>query len=285
MKIYTLFSSWSANVGDDIQTFAVEQMLGGVDGYVDRENIAASTELGILVANGWWKHREGDFPPAGSLNPAYVGIHFACPESFCIRNADHLRMYGPIGCRDHWTLSRLQRLGIPAYFSNCLTLGLERWIPANPDGPIVAVDLLPGCKLPPETLKMSHTGPMNSHPQHMRDQTMAALCAYQQARLVVTSRLHVALPCLAFGTPVVLLVSDPDDPRLGPVKELVPVLHNPDSLVFSGTVLTVEQRQELQKNAIAHLGQSIEAAMARSAGKSTPKPLQLDTHHPSRGKC
>jgi len=36
---------------------------------------------------------------------------------------------------------------------------------------------------------------------------------YMQAKLVITSRLHGALPCLAFGTPVIFVRKDLNDPR------------------------------------------------------------------------
>jgi hypothetical protein len=44
----------------------------------------------------------------------------------------------------------------------------------------------------------------------------AKLNRYATARLVITSRLHAALPCIAFGTPVVLL-TDRNDIRLAGV--------------------------------------------------------------------
>jgi len=40
-----------------------------------------------------------------------------------------------------------------------------------------------------------------------------ALARYATARLVITSRLHVALPCLAFNTPVAFIAAKPNDPR------------------------------------------------------------------------
>lgn len=41
----------------------------------------------------------------------------------------------------------------------------------------------------------------------------ALLARYAQAKLVITSRLHCALPCLAFGTPVIFVNKDLKDPR------------------------------------------------------------------------
>lgn len=47
---------------------------------------------------------------------------------------------------------------------------------------------------------------------------------YAKAELVITSRLHVTLPCLAFGTPVVLVHEDPDDPRFSGLNEYMNIV-------------------------------------------------------------
>lgn len=52
---------------------------------------------------------------------------------------------------------------------------------------------------------------------------------YAQARLVITSRLHVTLPCIAFDTPVILVHENPDDPRFGGLKEYIN-LYSPNEL-------------------------------------------------------
>lgn len=44
------------------------------------------------------------------------------------------------------------------------------------------------------------------------------LSQYEKAKLVITSRLHCALPCIAMGTPVIFLHKDPQDPRLGAIN-------------------------------------------------------------------
>jgi hypothetical protein len=52
---------------------------------------------------------------------------------------------------------------------------------------------------------------------------------YSAAKLVITSRLHCALPCLALGTPVVLLRRGVEsDPRFDGLRELVR-FHSDDS--------------------------------------------------------
>jgi hypothetical protein len=48
------------------------------------------------------------------------------------------------------------------------------------------------------------------------------LRTYSGAKLVITTRLHCAMPCLAMGTPVILLRRDIDeDPRFGGLRDFV----------------------------------------------------------------
>ena len=54
-----------------------------------------------------------------------------------------------------------------------------------------------------------------------RETAESLLTRYRTSRLVVTSRLHCALPCLAFGTPVVFLHSAPLDPRFRGLERLI----------------------------------------------------------------
>lgn len=70
----------------------------------------------------------------------------------------------------------------------------------------------------------------NANPQEMKLKSIeermqyieSLLKAYQGASLVVTSRLHVALPCLALGTPVILLHPEIfEKDRLGTYLEYV----------------------------------------------------------------
>lgn len=44
---------------------------------------------------------------------------------------------------------------------------------------------------------------------------------YAQAELVITNRLHVTLPCIAFDTPVILVHDNPNDPRFGGLKQYI----------------------------------------------------------------
>jgi hypothetical protein len=50
-------------------------------------------------------------------------------------------------------------------------------------------------------------------PSRRYDQAQSLLNKYARAKLVITSRFHCAMPCLAFGTPVIFVPNIPRDPR------------------------------------------------------------------------
>ena len=81
---------------------------------------------------------------------------------------------------------------------------------------------------------IEHSRPMESDSPALRHAVAAeVLGLYANAELVVTSRIHCALPCLAFGTPVIFvdgaLDHHSEQARLKGIIELMPVLKvNPD---------------------------------------------------------
>lgn len=66
------------------------------------------------------------------------------------------------------------------------------------------------------------------------------LAKYASAKLVVTSRIHVALPCLAFGTPVVFIHPERDTSRF---SGLIDLFHT----------FTIKQIEETPKEELQHL--------------------------------
>lgn len=52
---------------------------------------------------------------------------------------------------------------------------------------------------------------------------------YSKARLVVTSRLHCALPCVALGTPVIFVPKDKNDIRFKGYNEFLNI-YSPEDL-------------------------------------------------------
>jgi hypothetical protein len=140
--------------------------------------------------------------------------------------ADYLRRHGPIGARDPATLAALRARGIDAYHSGCLTLTLERDPCAPRDAGVVACDLDPDAVTVLEqrtgrpVAVTTHIAPEPRAPAARLAAAERLLDLYARAELVVTTRLHCALPCLAFGTPVLFVTPWPQHDRLEPARRL-----------------------------------------------------------------
>lgn len=238
---FGLLVSHNFNLGDDIQSLAARNHLPRVDALIDRENLPAARSAGPLkiIMNGWFMYRTDRWPPPPNLLPLFLSLHIDRKERLSVmdiihrklsawhrehpaslRHRDYLAGVQPIGCRDLATLDAVRELGLSAYFSGCLTLTLPRTKtrPAA-GGPVTFVDPFgrfapPGLRqalwrkvpraLRRGAVKVSHFSTDRSVTTRMQ-RAQELLDLYQRSSLVVTSRLHCALPCLAFGTPVIFV--------------------------------------------------------------------------------
>jgi tetratricopeptide (TPR) repeat protein len=234
-----LFTYSTSNIGDDIQSLAAAQYLDGempLD-LLDRDALAGINRPSPrrTIMNAWYAHRgmTGEtWPPSKAIDPVLVSMHVSAAAAANIlspKGHEWLQQHAPIGCRDAYTQRLMRRHGIHATVTGCLTLTLRQVEPVQPAEPetrrcVWAVDLdqasadsLAGCAA---TLGLE-TPRTRTHEIAVgrRDPLFRLIFAarmlhdYAQAKLVVTSRLHCALPCIAFRTPVVMVVSNPQDPR------------------------------------------------------------------------
>jgi Polysaccharide pyruvyl transferase len=126
-------------------------------------------------------------------------------------NAHWLREHGPIGARDLWTLDILRTNHIAAWFSGCLTLTLRRPPNLGRKDTVVINDVsdeVAAFVARSVTAPIVRTTHLETSVMSFRARFALAeglIRQYAQARCVVTSRLHCALPCLALGTPVLLI--------------------------------------------------------------------------------
>jgi hypothetical protein len=112
------------------------------------------------------------------------------------------------------TVQLLEANGVECYFSGCLTLTLPS--KARDDGreEILLVEpaidpgeLLRGvpAKLRTKVSVIDHGAEPSYSPELRFELAAKLLDRYSQAQLVITSKLHCLFPCLAFGTPVLLI--------------------------------------------------------------------------------
>ena len=77
--------------------------------------------------HGIWTHQKISLPPV-TFSLLYVCAYQCLVENkiFSAETIYHLKQHAPIGCRDFYTVSLLEKYGIPAYYSGCMTLTLGK---------------------------------------------------------------------------------------------------------------------------------------------------------------
>lgn len=211
------------NLGDYIQSLAARPFLPSVDRLISREELGSYHGPPTkLILNGWFTHHPDGWAPSPAINPLLVSFHLnpaAAPWLLSGPNLEFFRRHAPVGCRDHSSVRLFQEAGIPAEFTGCLTLTLRRPSGLAPSGEILLNDL--PSPLPPSLASLLSPLSRPAHhlttspsllrlaPSSLRFRAAESrLRRLAAARFVVTTRLHIALPCLAMGTPALLVRAD-----------------------------------------------------------------------------
>lgn len=288
-KTWGILFANTSNLGDDVQTIAQMQFLpkGSKTIIVDRENLDKEKRRCNVIMNGWWMHNDTNFPPHRNVNPLYIAFHIEKKGLVSPKAIKHYKKYEPIGCRDLHTTNLLKKKGVDAYFSGCLTLTLKNPFTNPKRDKIYIVDAHLSSKV---------TYPWGSNdllqkliPKHIRNQAeyieheipesidkddmyarqkyvQDLLNKYAQARLVITSRLHCALPCVAYNTPAIVLFSGlHTDNRYGGLKDFVHGYSSiEDKIDFDfenpKPKLTIEELNELQTKIRNDIQRRVESA-------------------------
>lgn len=222
------------NLGDDIQSLAVSRLLPRVDGYVCREALNQVDSECVVPMNGFFMNTP-NWPPSPKVKPVFFAFHVR-PESvatiFTAQGIAYLKQWQPIGCRDKGTLELMHKHGIDAYYSRCVTLTLPRREEAPKKGEVflVGVSETAHQALPRHLRKEAVTVDQAKIRLPITDTQIKLglaeelLLQYRKrARLVITSKIHCAMPCIAMGIPVVFLYDKDkqDDYRVSIIKDLV----------------------------------------------------------------
>tara|TARA_R110002020_G_scaffold403682_1_gene613793 strand:+ start:438 stop:1310 length:873 start_codon:yes stop_codon:yes gene_type:complete len=242
------------NLGDQIQSIAAERFLPNIDKRFNRDELANyyESKTYALIMNGWFTHNPSScFPPNKNFLPIYWGFHItdwndSWDHFLSEGSLNHLKLNGPIGCRDNYTAERLKSNGVEAFNSKCLTLTFPKRCshPSNNWNIIVDVPF----PLP----KFIETNGLRT--THIVEPTFSAKVKLNQARkllnlyelsggLIITTRLHCALPCIAMGIPVIFF-GNFDDYRTSIIRDLgIPIYKIPS---FKGKAKD-EYIDEIQK--------------------------------------
>lgn len=245
MKFGIMMHKTTQNIGDDIQAYAAAKLLPEVSYFLDRENLDSfktdDGEPAAVVMSAWYMWHKWNWPPSKYIVPLFIGIHYTDNEKakqdgspvtteFLTGIArDYMNACGGIGCRDLFTLRMFEELGINSYFSGCITLTLPKQPIVKPEREyVVTVEigdpstnhvkkLLEGTNI--EHRDFKHYKDYRNSTETWEERMAyveEVLTMYQNAKCVITRRLHCALPCLAMGVPVLLLNNEPCGIRFEP---------------------------------------------------------------------
>jgi hypothetical protein len=235
---------YTINLGDNMQSLAIRHVLAEAKVPVEQTlpvNRDAmrdySGEPVALLMNGCFYDHCFPIPPA--IKPVFIG--FQAAEKVIQNNLEELKRHAPIGCRDTHTTTLLNKYGVEAFTTGCLTLALPRRAAAPAKGRVFLVfgtgaGAFPAAVLrhmPQDLLSTAEfvyqRMVVTSHPRTGREMAEAEHYAHHllktyraEASLVVTPLHHAATPCIAAGVPVVLCRAR-DDTRFSFLSSLMPI--------------------------------------------------------------
>jgi hypothetical protein len=167
------------NIGDTIQTYALARLLPGASAWQNENDKK-------FVVNGWLG-RNPVFPSDALYAGVYIAPTMSSQYYQTLKNAKYI-----IGCRDPHTLFSLLNHQIPAELVGCATLTLPRY-EGHRQGEL-HIDDYPQTSITNLNMGVSW--------EQQWELAIQRLNELRSATIVFTTRLHVVLPCLAFGTPV-----------------------------------------------------------------------------------
>lgn len=224
----------STNLGDDIQTIAAMMFKPPYESavFINRDTMAIDMlkyPNESVILNGWWTHSPHTaWPPPPQRDGVVVAVSMHICQKARHHFGRHIEWFNrsagdKVLARDTDTEQWLKQMGVERVeFGGCLTLTIpeikntvfplalqgDEQTHIKEHGHIVFVDVkghVPGIQ--PDTVITHNTTLKDGNER--RKKAMELLCFYAGAQLVVTSRLHCALPCAAMGIPVICLNNGP----------------------------------------------------------------------------
>lgn len=230
------------NIGDYIQSLAAGQYIPENCRLIDRDSLNFYDGPDInMIMNGWYYLYPGNDRFSNSINPLFVAFHINNINDVKKETLDYLKKYEPIGCRDYKTRNFLIKNGIKAYFSSCLTTTLyKKYRKENVERKGIIFTDYEENAVPrkirkyingilkeydkEDIEKIAHIYPLNLSQDERFKLAESLLNKYAEAKLVITSRIHCALPCLALNTPVILVVPTFDEERFYGLSNLLNIV-------------------------------------------------------------
>lgn len=294
----------SVNLGDYVQTYCTQQAIRQVFNdanfsFYDRDSLAEySGEQVLCVMQGWFAH-QALFLPNNNILPVFVGTHIAPSAKinlidFLTHNPNYFHNI-EVGCRDRKTQKLFADLGIKSYFSRCLTLTLPKREDKPSQNKVFIVNIQSSYfkHIPHKLLENAVFVNQRSvdlqenfqscinHSKDFFDCSVELLERYKnEARLVITSAIHCAMPCLAMGIPVILIDFEKNNSRFDVVEDIIKIYtakefksHKVD---FNPTVPNIEN---LKKDILRNLYLSTEKARGNLVNEKELEAIRERINH------
>jgi len=215
-----VFTFGTMNLGDEMQSYAALAHLDRVHTFLDRDRLSGyqSDADTTCIFNSWFLIGDDHGRPAPRVKPIWHGfsgwketIH----GDWIPYLQEQASLHGSIGCRDLYTAEFLETMGIRTHWTGCLTLFLGHALPARDRERkgVLFIDVPPEAEqfIPADIVRRAERFSMFVPPDIVNRPldrwAMVARIAdlLSRAELVVTRRLHVALPAASYGTPVIAI--------------------------------------------------------------------------------
>lgn len=193
--------------------------------------------------------------------PVFLGLCLMPGLPLSNEEITYFKCFEPIGCRDESTMELLRSYEITAYLNGCLTFTL----------PLVEIDR---SNLSKVIICDCHKEVLNCIPKELwavaefdthiiwgpsDNPKQDALILYEkykkEAALVITSRLHCAIPCLAAGIPVVLALEKCSF-RFGWLEKILPIYTKDEfnNINWNPSAPNIEQiKEKIMTNNMSHV--------------------------------
>lgn len=198
------------NIGDWVQIFAIENLYNYMG--ISKDEIVSVRISELSSYDGESVILPINFPFYGyySLSPKIIPVYLGISVmSGSVVKGLRMQNFQPIGCRDYHTLMELRKMGLETYYGGCLTIAFPKRT-ASFANKIFIVDVSENIlSLIPQDIKdqaefITHIYYDDECGGEVKAREIYARYA-KEAKLVITSRIHCAQPCLAMGIPVIFI--------------------------------------------------------------------------------
>ena len=216
------------NIGDNLQFMSIDYLYSCIDGI----NVADIIQIPYSELSTW-KSDDGEkvFLPINfpfveyfekglcglfseDIIPIFLGLTYLKPY-LSQDEIEYLKRYEPIGCRDEYTYNTMQKYGIKAWLNGCMTLTSfhRRQKLADSIGKVYLVDVPEEIerRLPQSIIsnaeKRTQLKRKEPNDCNINEYVSTRMREYKEnAKLMITTRLHCAVPCISMGIPVILIL-------------------------------------------------------------------------------